>query len=148
MLPLVHGVGTTVEYDGKLYGTLAGVAVDGTGTLCQKDYLPLPDGPGRCVLAPDTPEVRANVVAKHTWSTHVVVLASGKPINTKAIFSGSKPPGAQYNSNNYLSTSGKTHKPSSCTMQILYECNSGPTPVPTPVPTPAPTPLPTTIAGE
>ena len=49
--PVVHGAGTTVEYNGNVYGTLAGVAVDGADNTCQEEYLPLPSGPGRCVLA-------------------------------------------------------------------------------------------------
>jgi len=104
-----------------VYGTLAGVAVDGPGgTLCQEDYLPLPSGPGRCVLAPDTPEVRANVVAKHTWSTNVVVLASGNGIRTKAWGTSA---GSLHNSENWLATSGGTYKPKGCNLQVLYECD-------------------------
>ena len=112
--PVVHGAGTTVEYNGNVYGTLAGVAVDGTDTTCQEDYLPLPSG---CVLAPDTPEVRANVVATHTWSTQVMILANGAGINTKAF----RTPGDEFAAGP-LRTSGGNYKPNGCSMQILYEC--------------------------
>ena len=121
--PVVRGAGTTVEYGGKVYGTLAGVAVDGADNTCQEEYLPLPSGPGRCVLAPDTPEVRANVVAKHTWSTHVVVLANGNSIRGKRYeTSAGVDTGTLYNPGR-LSTSGVTYKPSSCNLQVLYECD-------------------------
>ena len=102
-----------------MYGTLAGVAVDGPGgSTSQEEYLLLPSGPGRCVLAPDTPEVRANVVAKHTWSTRIVVLANGNGIRTKA----SGTPGDLWGPGR-LSTSGGTYEPSSCDLQVLYECD-------------------------
>ena len=118
--PVVHGAGTTVEYNGKVYGTLTGVAVDGTDKLCQEEYLPLPPGPG-CVLAPDTPEVRANVVATHTWSTKVMILANGAGINTKAFSGPFGTPGGEFGSGS-LDTWLGTHKPTTCSLQVLYEC--------------------------
>jgi len=76
----------TVSYNGYEYRTVMngvapdGVAADGSGPgsipfspkVCHsKVWRPMPDG---YEVAPETPDVVRNVVSKHTWSTHLVVL--------------------------------------------------------------------------
>jgi len=83
---------TTVVHDGYEYRTLMpGVIADGLTPKCHQPgrWLALP-GEG-WELAPDTPEIRQNVVAVHSWSSHVVVLASMKGITTRMYGTGHEP---------------------------------------------------------
>mmetsp|Transcript_37957 Transcript_37957/g.72967 ORF Transcript_37957/g.72967 Transcript_37957/m.72967 type:complete len:310 (-) Transcript_37957:272-1201(-) len=82
--PFLHMLSsTTVVHDGYEYRTLMpGVVADSIVPKCHQPglWLALP-GEG-WMIAPDTPEVRRNVVATHSWSSHVVVLDSMKGITT------------------------------------------------------------------
>ena len=64
-----------VIYDGVAYSTLRDLPIDGDVTACTAGAPPeLPDG---WYLAPDTADVRTNVVAAHSWSALRIRLASG-----------------------------------------------------------------------
>lgn len=115
MLPTRTAATTEINNDGKWYGLLSGESATGTVSKCQKNYLPVPAG---CTLAQDTPSVRANVIAKHGWSTQVVVLGNGVGIET--LLYGTA--GNEYVSGDWLETSGNEYKPSVCDLQVMYEC--------------------------
>mmetsp|Transcript_126551 Transcript_126551/g.252963 ORF Transcript_126551/g.252963 Transcript_126551/m.252963 type:complete len:1348 (-) Transcript_126551:167-4210(-) len=68
---------TSITISGYRYRVIRdGLQVDGVPTANPTDqWLPMPAG---YELAPDTADVRNNVVAAHTWSTHIVVLGSLK----------------------------------------------------------------------
>jgi hypothetical protein len=122
----------TVLYNGYLYATLANVAVDGTDcSTCQSGYLDLPAG---WSIAADNAETLA-VLTAHTWSTAVVVTASGNSYGGKCYTQG------LWNAN-MLSQSGTSYKPGSCSLQILIT-NKGAAPSPTYNPTLVPTKQPT-----
>eukprot|EP00729_Bicosta_minor_P027485 gene27485-3519_t len=67
------------EYAGKLYGTLDKTPPTDRSAKCQGGYLPLPAG---AILAPDTRAIRYDVIAKHAWGTHAVVVANGNGYTT------------------------------------------------------------------
>ena len=68
-----------VEYAGKIYGTLDKTPPTNRSETCQDGYLPLPAG---AILAPDTRAIRYDVIAKHAWGTHAVVVANGTGYTT------------------------------------------------------------------
>jgi hypothetical protein len=68
----IHRIGveafSTVEYNGHIYSTLAGVSIDGSYS-CQSGYLSLPTG---WIISPDNSDSQT-VIRSHTWSTTVVL---------------------------------------------------------------------------
>jgi hypothetical protein len=127
-----------VEFAGKMYGTLTSVDPHNsppTHNTCQGKnvYLPLPEG---AILAPDTPDIRTNVVEKYGWSAHVLVLASGVGYWTgNDQFPGNI--GKTWQPDMLLS-SGDTYAVKACSLQILYE---------RPAPEPTTAAAPTTVAA-
>lgn len=101
------------EYAGKLYGTLDKTPPTDRSETCQDGYLPLPAG---AILAPDTRAIRYDVIAKHAWGTHVVVVENGNGYNTDDYDTA----GNTYGSSNLL-TQGNTYAVSGCSLRILYE---------------------------
>jgi len=86
----------TIVHDGFEYRTLMpGVSADGIVPKCHRPglWLPLPDEGWE--IAPDTADIRHNVVAMHSWSSQVVVLSSLKGIITRIAYRP-KPIGALF----------------------------------------------------
>jgi len=83
LFPLIHLKGEVI-YQGYEYRTLMPhVPVDGLRPKCHRPGLWLPLPGNGWELVPDSLETRRNVVATHSWSSHVVVLASMKGITTR-----------------------------------------------------------------
>ena len=88
---------TVVLLDGYEYRALMpGVNADGHEKKCHKKYnwVALPDKGWE--FAPDTPEIRRDIVASHPWSTDILVLASMKGIRTKQWIEQSVSPGTEF----------------------------------------------------
>ena len=102
-----------VEYAGKLYGVLDKTdpnrAYDHGLGDCQIGYLQLPAG---AIVAPDTAAIRKNVCGKHVWSTHCLVLATGRSCDVR---SGGGECGGS------LLTQGNTYAVDGCSRRVLYE---------------------------
>ena len=109
----------TLDYNGKVYGTLDDVSVTSTSLVCQESYRSVPSG---CTLAPDTSDIRSNVVGKYEWTTNCIILSGGGSYCTKQYGASA---GASCGSTNYLSQSGSQYKPANCQDQVLFECPPG-----------------------
>ncbi|CAE8728101.1 unnamed protein product [Polarella glacialis] len=77
--------GAQIEFDGHVYATLDGADPDGVLPFTfrvghDKDYMTLPSG---WELAPSTPDIIQQVIAKHNWSTCSLVAADGFAYFTK-----------------------------------------------------------------
>jgi hypothetical protein len=135
--PTASVVATSVVENGVEYALLSGALVNGATTLCQTEYLALPDNSWS--LASDNVDTRA-LIAANTWSTDVVVLGSGVGIGTKNFESG-----LVWGSGLLLTGSSGTdliYKPTACNLEILIQRPYNPlapTMTPTKVPSRAPT---------
>jgi hypothetical protein len=94
---------------------------DNGGEVCHtsSSLLPLPSG---YELAPDTSDIRMNVVAAHAWSTDVIVLDSLKGYGTRSF-----QPGQEFGDHQpkaVRSSTGMWHCPWTC-YQILIRRSSG-----------------------
>ena len=76
----VSSSGDELQHDGMLYRTMTAGLVDSEDNECQSDYIELPSG---WQIAPDTEATRSHVIAQHYWSTHVLIVNSGKGYETK-----------------------------------------------------------------
>jgi hypothetical protein len=125
----------TVSYNGNTYSTLADVAVGGTGSTCQSNYLALPSG---WSIAPDSVDSQT-VIHMYPWNCDVVVVASGNSYGASRYTQGLWNP-------NMLLQSGSTYAAGSCTLQILIIYGAAsPTAVPTVAPAASPTAMPTAV---
>jgi hypothetical protein len=100
----------TVVYNGKTYSVLSHVAADGTGSDCQAGFLSVDAG---YAIAPDNADSIA-VIAAHTWSTDVVIVASGNGYRAVNF-----PTAGALHASDLLLTSGSMYMPGSCNMQVL-----------------------------
>eukprot|EP00729_Bicosta_minor_P029369 gene29369-28732_t len=103
-----------VEYAGKLYGVLDKTDPRkdyDSNSGCQVGYLRLPAGAN---VAPDTAAIRNNIVEKHVWGTHCLVLSNGNSYNVKGR-------GAGNCGNGQLLAKGNTYAVPSCARRVLYE---------------------------
>jgi len=83
LFPRIHLKGEVI-YDGYEYRTLMPhIPVDGLVPKCHQPGLWLPLPGNGWELVPDNVEMRHNVVSMHSWSSHIVVLASMKGITTR-----------------------------------------------------------------
>merc|ERR1719478_942907 len=114
-----------VVYKNRKYAALDWTATEQRGIGCQQSYKALPSG---WELAPQENDIIQNVVAKHPWGTHCVVLAKGGSYCAKHYST----PGNNCGGNT-LATSGSTYKPSGCHRRVLIRQTKKPK-----VPTTAP----------
>ena len=99
-----------VSYNGRIYSTLSDVPVDGGDQLCQNGYISLPSG---YTVAPDNADSIA-VIAAHTWSTDVVIVASGNAYGVSRFSNGT-----QYGSGGLLSQNGSSYLSNLCFGEVL-----------------------------
>ena len=82
-----HPQTDTLRYNGYEYRTLMDTTPARTAEVCHTSTNPLPI-PSGYELAPDTADIRTNVVAAHPWSTDVMVLDSLKGYGTASFRPG------------------------------------------------------------
>ena len=97
-----------LTYNGKLYSTLADVAVNTSGTLCQSSLINIPAG---WVVAAGNIDSQT-VIGAHWWSTTFLVVSTGRAFRTGV------GPGSCLGSG-YLVQSGSLCKPAYRPMQVL-----------------------------
>ena len=99
-----------IQYDNRIYSTLADVSRTSTGGICQNYYLTLPSD---WIIAPDNQDSKS-AIWNDNWSTHYVLTSSGTYYGT--LQNG----GSSYGSYCcYLSQSGSQYKTTLCYIQIL-----------------------------
>ncbi len=84
-----------VVYDNYFYASIDNADPDGTQMSTQADYMTLPDG---WELSPSDPDIVANVVAKHTFSTHIMVTGDGNGYSSMG-HEGGRRAGQLFNTN-------------------------------------------------
>ena len=110
-----------VVYSGYEYRTMMNTEPDHGAEVCHTSTNPLPL-PSGYELAPDTSDIRMNVVATHSWSTDVIVLDSLKGYGTASF-----QPGQEFGDHQpkaVRSSSGMWHCPWTC-YQILIRRSTG-----------------------
>eukprot|EP00928_Gymnodinium_smaydae_P071312 TRINITY_DN54937_c0_g1_i1.p1 TRINITY_DN54937_c0_g1~~TRINITY_DN54937_c0_g1_i1.p1 ORF type:complete len:279 (+),score=53.35 TRINITY_DN54937_c0_g1_i1:35-871(+) len=102
-----------VRFGDHCYETLDSTRPNKSRAGFQKEFLPLPKG---WEVAPDEEDIVANVIAKHPWGTHVLVVASGAGYYTTSL--GTDDAGSMY-STDLLESKNGFLKPRTSALRIL-----------------------------
>lgn len=102
---------STVEANGFRYAALDGTPPHEQNIGTQEDFKGLPSG---WEIAPNDKVVIEEVIGKHPWGTHVMLVAEGGGYGTTRYYAG---PGTHYDAN--IVSIGETYAPSTANLRIL-----------------------------
>merc|ERR1719272_978205 len=108
LVTLLGGVGmvqaaSELIHNGKRYGVLSGFSR--SGSITSESPHKCHAVPTGCRLAPDTSDIRTNVIAKYGWSSTDVVLSTGTKVLTRNMLTTGTPgtsPSSQYSLGNCM----------------------------------------------
>jgi len=114
----MYGQTNTLQYNNKIYSTLADVTISSTTSLCQSDWISMPSG---WAIAPDNTDTVA-LSTLYPWSTDVLTVSSGVGYRTTNF-----PPAGQAfgDSQSKYVQSGNQYKCPWCNYQILVIYTGG-----------------------